>query len=86
MTNVGELFPSAHDLLSDCLGATGLGHFCIGLLFVLKLFSLASPFIHIMEDSTSSQPSKASAMTDGQPTGEMHMATLMRRLLAALEE
>ena len=39
-----------------------------------------------MEDSTSSQPPAASAVTDGQPTGGTDTAALMRQLLAALEQ
>ena len=39
-----------------------------------------------MEDSTSSKPSAALAMTDGQPTGGMDTAALMRQLLAPLEQ
>ena len=45
-----------------------------------------SPFFRTMEDSTSSQPSAASAVTDGKPTGGTDMAALIRQLMADLEQ
>ena len=40
---------------------------------VINLFALPfPPFIHIMEDSISSQPFATSAVIDGQPTGGTH--------------
>ena len=67
-------------------GSIGLGHFCIGLPFVLISSLWHPPFFCIMEDSTSSKQSAASAMTDGQPTSGMDTVSLMHQLLASLEQ